>query len=67
MNSPRFGLRLSSLLFGLMSLGQLWRLVAQPELLVSGQMVPVWPSALAFLILLGLAIWLWKLSGKTPE
>ena len=64
MSSPRFGLRVSSVLFGLMSLGQLWRLVAQPELLVSGQMVPVWPSGLAFLVLLGLAIWLWKLSGK---
>ena len=66
MNSPRFGLRVASVLFGLMSLGQLWRLVAQPELLVSGELVPVWPSALAFLLLVGLAIWLWKLSAKAP-
>lgn len=64
MNSPKGGLRLSSVLFGLMSLGQLWRLVAQPELMVAGSPVPTWPSGLAFLVLLALCIWLWRLSNR---
>jgi len=64
MNSPRFGLRLSSVLFGLMSLGQLWRLIAQPEVVMDGGTVPTWPSAVAFVVLLALCIWLWRLSGK---
>ncbi|KUJ81548.1 MULTISPECIES: hypothetical protein [Microbulbifer] len=64
MNTPRGGLRLSSILFGLMALGQLWRLVAQPQVLVSGAPVPVWPSALAFILLLALSIWLWRLAKK---
>ncbi|WP_237067437.1 hypothetical protein [Microbulbifer guangxiensis] len=64
MNTPRGGLRLSSILFGLMALGQLWRLVAQPEVLVSGVVAPVWPSALAFILLLVLSIWLWRLSNR---
>ncbi|PCO04608.1 hypothetical protein AWR36_013430 [Microbulbifer flavimaris] len=57
-------MRLSSILFGLMALGQLWRLVAQPQVLVSGAPVPVWPSALAFILLLALSIWLWRLAKK---
>lgn len=65
MNSPKFGLRLASVVFGLMSLGQLWRLVAQPQVLVAGAPMPAWPSAVAFVLLLALCIWLWRLSGKT--
>ncbi|WP_323847011.1 hypothetical protein [Microbulbifer magnicolonia] len=64
MNSPKGGLRLSSVLFGLMSLGQLWRLVAQPDVLVGGAPLPTWPSALAFIVLLALCIWLWRLSNR---
>lgn len=64
MNTPSGGLKLSSILFGLMALGQLWRLVAQPEVLMSGVPVPVWPSALAFILLLVLSIWLWRLSKR---
>ncbi|SHG22355.1 hypothetical protein SAMN04487965_3547 [Microbulbifer donghaiensis] len=67
MNSPKCGLRLASVLFGLMSLGQLWRLIAQPEVLVGGAAFPTWPSALAFIVLLLLSAWLWRLSNKTTQ
>ena len=67
MNSPKFGLRLSSVLFGLMSLGQLWRLIAKPDVLVAGAPMPTWPSALAFIVLAALAIWLWRLSNKVTS
>jgi hypothetical protein len=63
MNSQILGLRVASIIFGLMSLAQLLRLVIQPEVLVAGRQMPLWPSVLAFVILGGLCIWLWKLSS----
>lgn len=62
MNSQIMGLRVASAIFGLMSLGQLLRLVIHPEVLVAGHRMPLWPSALALVILAGLSLWLWKLS-----
>jgi hypothetical protein len=48
--------------FGLISIGQLTRLIIRPEVLVGGYLIPLWPSALAFLILGGLSLWLWRLT-----
>jgi hypothetical protein len=67
MNSQILGLRVASIIFGLMSLAQLLRLVIQPEVLVAGHQMPLWPSVLAFVILGGLSIWLWKLSSISRE
>ena len=67
MNSQVLGLRVASIIFGLMSLAQLLRLVIQPEVLVAGNQLPLWPSALAFVVLGGLSIWLWKLSRTAPR
>ena len=44
MNSQILGLRVASIIFGLMSLAQLLRLVIQPEVLVAGHRMPLWPS-----------------------
>lgn len=65
MNSQIIGLRVASIVFGLMSLAQLGRLIIRPEVLVAGHMMPLWPSALAFVILGGLSLWLWKLANKS--
>jgi hypothetical protein len=65
MNPQILGLRTASIIFGLMSLAQLARLVIRPEILVAGHLMPLWPSALALVILGGLSIWMWKL-GCTP-
>lgn len=62
MSSQMLGLRVASIVFGLMGLAQLLRLVIQPEVLVAGHRVPLWPSVVAFVILGGLSIWLWKLT-----
>ena len=62
MNSQILGLRVASVIFGLMSIAQLVRLLIRPEVLVAGHLVPLWPSALAFVILGGLSLWMWKLS-----
>src|SRR5918996_2679003 len=50
MNSQIVGLRVASIIFGLISLAQLLRLVIQPEVIVAGRQMPLWPSVLAFLI-----------------
>jgi hypothetical protein len=59
------GLRVASIVFGLLGLGQLVRLAIRPEVLVAGHLMPLWPSALAFVILGGLSLWMWKLA-RTP-
>jgi hypothetical protein len=41
------------------------RLVVRPEVLVAGHPMPLWPSALACIILGGLSVWMWKLA-RTP-
>jgi hypothetical protein len=67
MNSQTLGLRVASIIFGLISLAQLLRLVIQPEVLVAGHQMPLWPSVLAFMIFGGLTIWLWTLSRTPPR
>jgi hypothetical protein len=61
MKSQSLGLRVASMVFGFMSLAQLTRFIMRAELLVVGYVLPLWPSALAFVILGGLSLWLWKL------
>ena len=62
MGSQILGLRVASILFGLISIAHLARLIMRPEVLVAGYLMPLWPSALAFVILGGLSFWLWKLA-----
>jgi len=62
MKAQILGLRVASIVFALMSAAQLARLIIRPEVLVSGHLMPLWPSALAFLFLGGLSLWLWKLA-----
>jgi len=66
MKSQVLGLRVASVIFGLIMLAQVMRLVIRPEVVVAGHLVPLWPSALAVVILGGLCLWLWKLSGLHP-
>lgn len=63
MNSQILGLRVASAIFGLMSMAQLMRLLIRPEVFVAGHPVPLWPSALAFVVLAGLCFWMWELSS----
>jgi hypothetical protein len=62
MNSQIMGLRVAGIVFGLLCLAQLTRLVIRPQVLVAGHQLPLWPSGLAFVILAGLSLWMWKLS-----
>ena len=67
MNSQSVGLRVAAVMFGLVALVQLARLVLGFEVLVNGHVVPLWPSALAFVIAAGLSVWMWRLSYRGTE
>ncbi|MGE5258042.1 MAG: hypothetical protein ACM3KE_15290 [Hyphomicrobiales bacterium] len=67
MNSPTTGLRVASIAFGLMAVAQLARIVIRPEVLLAGYPMPLWPSVLAFVILSGLSLWMWKLARKPTK
>jgi hypothetical protein len=67
MNSQITGLRIASIIFGLMAIAQLARLVIRPEVLVAGHRMPLWPSVLAFLVLGALSIWMWKLTRRPAK
>lgn len=64
MNSPMMGLRVASIVFLLMSLAQLGRLAVQPQVLVAGYEMPLWPSALALVFLAVLRFWMWRLTAQ---
>jgi hypothetical protein len=64
MASPVLGLRVAGVVFALLSLGQLARLILQPRILVAGYEMPLWPSALALVILGGLSFWMWRLASQ---
>jgi hypothetical protein len=67
MNSEILGLRVASVVFAVMALAQLVRVVIQPEVLVEGALMPLWPSVVAFLLLAAMSIWMWVLSLDAPE
>jgi len=67
MNSQIIGLRIASIVFGLMSLAQLARLFIRPQILVAGYKMPLWPSAIAFVFLGGLSLWMRKLSRMAEK
>jgi hypothetical protein len=65
MKSQVLGLRVAAILFGLLALAQLCRLMIRPDVLVAGHHLPLWPSALALVILGGMSVWMWRLSRMT--
>ena len=67
LNSQNFGLRVASVVFGVMTAAQLARLVMHPEVIVAGHHFPLWPSALAVVVLGSLSVWLWKLARSRRD
>jgi len=62
MRSQIIGLRVAGTIFGIMSIVQLARLSTGFQIFVAGYEMPLWPNAVAFVIMGGLCIWMWKLS-----
>jgi len=54
---------MAGVLFGLLSIAQLLRLVIKPAVYVGAHMIPLWPSAIAFLIFGAMALWMLNLAA----
>jgi hypothetical protein len=65
MKSQIIGLRVAGTIFGLMTLAQLARLVIRPEIMMAGHPFPLWPSAIAVIILGALSAWMWELTSAS--
>jgi hypothetical protein len=62
MNSPASGLRVASVITGLVSIAHLARLFLHFQILIGSHPVPVWMSGGVFVVSGLLSFWLWKLS-----
>jgi hypothetical protein len=67
MNSPRTGLRVASVLFGIFAIGHLIRLFNQIPVQVGTNQIPMGLSWVALIIAAILCIWFWRLSSTTSS
>ena len=67
MNSPTCGLRVASVVFGLICLGHLLRIIARLQVNLGGFYVHRWTSAVAVVVAGLLCVWLWMLATKTAQ
>jgi len=64
MNSPRNGLRVASVLFGIFAIGHLLRLINQAQVTVGTLTIPMGVSWIALILALILCLWFWRLSNS---
>ncbi len=55
---------ISGVIFGLITIGQLFRLTLQIPVQVSTFNIPVWPSAIVLIVALSMCIWAFRLVNK---
>jgi hypothetical protein len=67
MRSQIAGLRVASIVFGLMAIAQLMRLITHPVVFVAGSPMPLWPSFVGFMIMGGLSLWMWMLTNTASR
>jgi type VI protein secretion system component VasK len=67
MNSPALGLRVASVIFGLMGLAHLIRIILSMGLQVGGWLVGRRWSVIAVIVLAALCVWLWMLASKAAK
>ena len=64
MNSQSLGLRVASIILGLMSLVHIWRLLfSHFTVQIGSHQLPIWGSGVAAVVIGGLSIWMWRLSS----
>jgi hypothetical protein len=66
MDSARLGLRVAALIFGIISLGHLWRVIVRAPVQLGRFSVPQWPSVGAVILFGLLSLWFWRLSAQPP-
>jgi len=63
MNSPRTGLRVASVIFGIFAIAHLGRLIDQAQVTVGTLTIPMGASWIALIVAAILCIWLWRLAS----
>ena len=63
MNSPRTGLRVASVIFGIFAVGHLLRLINHAQVMVGSYTIPMGVSWIALIVAAILCVWLWRLSN----
>jgi len=63
MNSPKTGLRVASVLFGILAIGHLLRLITQVQVTVGTLTIPMGLSWIALIVAAILCVWLWRLAS----
>jgi hypothetical protein len=68
MNSTTTGLRVASVIFGLVAIGHLLRLINHCQVTVGSHHFPMWGSIVTLIVSVILSIWMWRLSNlkSTP-
>jgi hypothetical protein len=65
MNSPKTGLRVASVLFGIFAIGHLLRLINHAQVTVGTLTIPLGVSWIAMIVATMLCVWLWRLSSRS--
>jgi hypothetical protein len=63
MNSPKTGLRVAGVLFGIFCLAHIIRLITQSPVLIGSHHIPMWPSVVALIVAGLLSLWMWRLAS----
>jgi hypothetical protein len=64
MSSPKTGLRVASVFFGIFAIGHLLRLINQAQVTVGTLTIPMGLSWIALIVALILCVWFWRLSNS---
>ena len=62
MKSPIIGLRVASILFGMVAVVHVVRLANHFNVIIAGHPLPLWASTLGVIVTGSLSVWLWQLS-----
>ena len=62
MNTPVMGLKVASVIIGLVGLAHLVRLLTEIDITVAGRHIPMWMSGVAVVVTALLCAWLWRLT-----
>jgi hypothetical protein len=65
MNSPKTGLRVASVFFGIFAIGHLLRLINQAQVSVGTLTIPTGLSWIALILAAILCAWFWRLASRT--
>jgi uncharacterized membrane protein YecN with MAPEG domain len=65
MNSPKTGLRVASIIFGIFAIGHLLRLIKNAQVIVGSHTIPMGLSWVALIVAAILCIWMWRLASRS--